>query len=127
MDKVEEYLYNAGLPGHHPEDKEYLEHRCYNETTSGIEYDVILEQHKEGSLHKSWTPYEQDMSYYPEVFKKYAENHEAWDKAKKKFDTEDPLEEQADHAFKRKVPKNQDPWEKKYDDFMPRYTGTLWQ
>lgn len=50
-----------------------------------------------------------------------------WDKAKKKFDTEDPYEEQGDTAFKKKVPKDQSPWEKKYDDYMPRYTGTLWQ
>lgn len=29
--------------------------------------------------------------------------------------------------FERKVPVDMSPWEKKYDDVMPKYTGTLCQ
>lgn len=69
-------------------------------------------------------PYEQDMSAYPEVFKMYNENFERWDEIKNKFENEKPLREGPESHFERKIPKDQSPWEKKYDDFMPKFTGT---
>jgi len=40
-----------------------------------IDYDLKDPNHSENSLDRSWTPYEQDMTQYPEVFKKYQENY----------------------------------------------------
>jgi hypothetical protein len=57
------------------------------------------------------------------VFKKYQENYAAYDKVKARFEGEDPLEDTGDSAFQKKLPKNMQPWETKYDLHMPRYTG----
>jgi hypothetical protein len=38
--------------------------------------------HSPDSFKKTWTPYEQDMSNYPEVFRQYQENYAAYDKVK---------------------------------------------
>jgi len=67
------------------------------------------------------------MSKYPEVFRKYNENYEQYDKVKDRFENEDPMQEKGEDIFQRKVPTDMSPWEKKYDDIMPRYTGTLCQ
>ena len=64
------------------------------------------------------------MSQYPEVFKKYQENYEKYDKVKERFATEDPRAEQGPSPFEKKMPKDMSPWEKKFDTTMPRYTGT---
>jgi hypothetical protein len=61
------------------------------------------------------------------VFKKYQENWSKYDKVKERFEKEDPLEDQAESPFARRLPKNMSPWEKKYDTTMPRYTGTSCQ
>lgn len=65
------------------------------------------------------------MTHYPEVFKMYQENYDRYEKVKKRFESEDSLKEQGESPFTRKLPKDLSPWEKKYDDIMPRYTGTL--
>jgi hypothetical protein len=41
-----------------------------------------------------------------------------------KFANENPMEENGEDHFTRKLPKDMSPWEKKYEDIMPRYTGT---
>ena len=64
------------------------------------------------------------MSSYPEVFKMYQENYEKYDRVKERFANENPLREQGDTPYKRTMPKDMAPWEKKWDDLMPRYTGT---
>ena len=64
------------------------------------------------------------MSQYPEVFKKYQENYDKYDQVNHRFETEDPLAEQEEGPFARRIPKDMSPWEKKYDTLMPRYTGT---
>jgi hypothetical protein len=46
---------------------------------------------------------------------------------KARFDNENPLEEQGDEPFTRRLPKDMTPWEQKYDNVMPRFTGTLCQ
>ena len=64
---------------------EYIEHRVYHDYVSSIDYTQRDEQFDEGSFQKNWTPYEQDLSQYPEVFKKYQENYAKYDKVKEKF------------------------------------------
>jgi hypothetical protein len=61
------------------------------------------------------------------VFRQYNENYKAYDKVKERFETEDQMAEQGADPFTRKLPKDMSPWEKKYDDLMPRYTGTSCQ
>jgi len=34
------------------------------------------------------------------------------------------MKEQGESPFTRKLPKDLSPWEKRYDDLMPKYTGT---
>ena len=60
-------------------------------------------------MSKVWTPYEQDMSHYPEVFKKFGQNHKMWDEAREKFENDDPNEETGPHHFERQVPKDMSP------------------
>ena len=36
-------------------------------------------------------PYEQDYTHYPEVFKKYGENFEGYEKLKDRFEKEQPF------------------------------------
>jgi hypothetical protein len=64
------------------------------------------------------------MTHYPEVFKRYQENYEKYDKQEQKFETENPLEEQGPDHFEKIIPKNMSAWEDKYSMLMPRYTGT---
>jgi hypothetical protein len=67
------------------------------------------------------------MTHYPEVFKMYQENYAKYDKVEKRIRGEDPFEEEGESPFTRKLPKDLSPWEKKYDDLMPKYTGTSCQ
>jgi hypothetical protein len=89
-----------------------------------IDYDIDDPDLQEGSFTKRWVPYEQDMTHYPEVFKMYQENYAKYDKVEKRIRTDDPFEEEGGNPFKRQPVKDMSPWEKKYDDLMPRYTGT---
>jgi hypothetical protein len=107
---------------------EYIEHRIYHDYVGTVDFNMRDMNHAEGEHEKKWTPYEQDLSKYPEVFRKqYSENFEAHDKANEKFANEDPMEEAGPAMFRKTVPRDMSPWEKKYDDIMPRYTGTLCQ
>jgi len=107
------------------EDLEYIEHRVYHDYVGTVDYEVMKDPgHEENSFDRSWTPYEQDLTQYPEVFKKYQENYEQYDKLKERFENEDPMAEPPEGPFKRRVPKDMSPWEKKYDTFLPRYTGS---
>ncbi len=83
--------------------------------------------HSPDAFSKKWTPYEQDLTNYPEVFRQYQENYKAYDRVTERFENEDRMEEQGEEPFTRKLPKDMSPWEKKYDDLMPRYTGTVCQ
>ena len=123
VDKMIDKLGEIGMPTTH-EDFEYIEHRIYHDYVASADYDMENPNHAPGELHKTWTPYEQDLSQYPDVFHKYQENYAKYDKLKEKTAAENPLEEQADEIFTRQIPKDMSPWEKKYDDLMPRYTGT---
>ena len=106
------------------EDMEYIEHRVYHDYVGTVDYDLKDPGHLENSIDRSWMPYEQDLTQYPEVFKKYQENYSKYDKVKARFENEDIMEDQDEGAFARRLPKDMSPWEKKYDTMMPRYTGT---
>lgn len=57
------------------DDMEYIEHRVYHDYVGSVDYG-LEEPNVKGDPHtRNWTPYEQDLSAYPEVFKKYQENY----------------------------------------------------
>ena len=126
MDKVFERLQEFGMPMTH-DDLEYVEHRVYHDYVSTVDYDYASPTYEEGNFDKSWVPYEQDLSQYPEVFQKYRENYELFDKIKDKFDNEDPYEDQGENKFAKRIPTDMSPWETKFDTMLPRYTGTTCQ
>lgn len=107
---------------------EYIEHRIYHDYVGTIDFlhkDPITTK---GAKDKQWLPFEQDLSQYPEIFRKtYGENFKAHERQKKFFEEDDPLEEQAENPWKRKIPKDQAPWEKRTYTAMPRFTGTMCQ
>lgn len=109
------------------DDLEYIEHRVYHDYVGTVDYDIKDVNSSENNIDRSWVPYEQDLTQYPEVFKKYQENYDRYDKVKARFESEDPLEDAEEGLFKRRLPKDMSPWEKKYDTMMPRYTGTTCQ
>lgn len=59
-----------GMPITH-DDMEYIEHRVYHDYVGSVDYELKDHVIKEETMTRSWTPYEQDLSQYPEVFKKY--------------------------------------------------------
>jgi hypothetical protein len=126
MQRMIEKLGDVGMPSSH-DDMEYIEHRIYHDYVGTADFQMKDEGTEHGSYTKRWTPYEQDLSNYPEVFKKYQENYAAYDAVKERFENEDIMEEQGEGVFKKQLPKDMSPWEKKYDDVQPRYTGTLCQ
>lgn len=126
QDKMIDKLGEIGMPQTH-EDFEYIEHRIYHDYVASADFDMQDPNHAPGEMRKTWTPYEQDLSHYPEIFHKYQENYEKYDQLKAKTEAENPLEEQGDEIFSREIPRDMTPWEKKYDDLMPRYTGTSCQ
>ena len=119
-------LGEIGMPTTH-EDFEYIEHRIYHDYVGSADFDMEDPNHAAGERNKAWTPYEHDLSHYPEVFHKYQENYAKYDELKAKTEAENQLEEQGDEVFSRQTPRDMSPWEKKFDDLMPRYTGTSCQ
>ena len=124
--KAQDKAAEMGVPITH-DDLDYIEHRVYHDYVGTVDYDIRDPAHSEGSFDKSYVPYEQDMTQYPEVFKQYQENYSRFDQAKERFENEAPFQEQGESPFTRKMPKDMSPWEKRYDDVMPKYTGTLSQ
>jgi len=124
QEKVEDKTVEIGMPQTH-EDFEHMENRVYHDYVSSADYD--LHQHAlEHDYHKrTWVPYEQDMSQYPEVFRKYQENYDKFEQAKTRFENEDPVQASGDTPLKRQSKiHSQEPWEAKWDTHLPRYTGT---
>lgn len=77
QDKVQEY----GVPMTH-DDLDYIEHRVYHDYVGTVDYDIRDPQHSADSHDKTWLPYEQDMSQYPEVFRQYQENYKRFEEVK---------------------------------------------
>lgn len=112
-----------GIPTTH-EDLELIEHRVYHDYVGMVEFGLEDPNIKAQSMSRGSQPYEQDLSQYPEVFKKYQENYAKYDEVRERFENEDPLEEQGEGMFKKRLPKNMTPWESKFDTVLPRYKGT---
>lgn len=93
-------LGEVGMPVTH-DDMEYIEHRIYHDYVGSADFQMVDHNHSSDAFKKKWTPYEQDLSNYPEVFRQYQENYRAYDKVKDRFANENPLEEQGDEIFQR--------------------------
>jgi len=113
MERVIDKLGEVGMPVTH-DDMEYIEHRIYHDYVGSADFQMKDQGTEHGSYTKRWTPYEQDLSNYPEVFKKYQENYAAYDAVKERFENENPLEEQGEGLFQKRIPKDMSPWDKKY-------------
>lgn len=74
QDRIRDELLEMGMPMTH-EDMEYIEHRVYHDYVGSVEYGIQEPNVQEDSNTRTWQPYEQDLSAYPEVFKKYQENY----------------------------------------------------
>ena len=74
QDRIRDELLEMGMPITH-EDLEYIEHRVYHDYVGSVEYGIQEPNVMENANTRSWVPYEQDLSQYPEVFKKYQENY----------------------------------------------------
>ena len=122
-DKMFDILGEVGMPVTH-DDLDYIEHRIYHDYVGTVDYDIEDPAYQPDSFDKAWIPYEQDLTHYPEVFKMYQENYAKHDELKKRFETEERWQEQGEDPFSRKLPRDMSPWEKRYDDLMPKYTGT---
>jgi carbonic anhydrase/acetyltransferase-like protein (isoleucine patch superfamily) len=92
QDKMIDKLGEIGMPVTH-EDFEYIEHRIYHDYVASADFDMEDPNHAPGEMRKNWTPYEQDLSHYPEIFHKYQENYAKYDELKEKTAVENPLEE----------------------------------
>lgn len=86
------------------DDLQYIEHRVYHDYVGTVDFDLRDPSMTENSFDRSWTPYEQDLTQYPEVFKKYQENYEGYENLKLKLENDDLNEEQGEPAFMKKLP-----------------------
>jgi hypothetical protein len=75
------------------DDLEYIEHRVYHDYVGTVDYGLKDANLNPDGPKASNLPYEQDLSQYPEIFKKYQENYAKYDEVTERFETEDPLEE----------------------------------
>ena len=92
QDRMLDKLGEIGMPQSH-QDFEYIEHRIYHDYVASADFDMEDPNHAPGERNKTWTPYEQDLSNYPEVFQKYQENYAKYDEIKDATAKENPLEE----------------------------------
>jgi len=121
-EKAAQILHEKGLPLDY-DDMEHIEHRIssqYNLDATDKVYDELLQENVD---EYTWNPYEQDLTKYPEIFKMYGENYERYQKVKARFDNEKHGEQFAKAPIEPEKPKDQSPWQKKYDDYLPKYTG----
>lgn len=117
----------AGLPIE-KEDFEYLEHRVFSQYKPDlIDFDIDRPHLREDGDEYSWTAYENDMRFYPEIFKMYSENHDRYEKMKAKFQNDKPGQQMPEDNMAKQMPRDDSPWTKRYDDFRPRHTGESFQ
>jgi hypothetical protein len=121
IDLAASELNEEGMPTDNG-DMEYLEHWTIGDYDNGVDKDVHIPELD--PIKWGWNPYEQDLSLYPELYKIYGENMDWFERAKRKFETEKLGDNPPEGNSFYRTPKNMDPWTKKYDDFMPRYTGS---
>ena len=108
-----------------------LKERGFPTENDDVEYisDLRLEEIdlEPDAFKRSYNPYEQDLSRFPEIYQMYGENFEKYQKVKERFANEKPGGKFGEAPIIPKKPKDQSPWEKKYDDYMPRYRGESFQ
>ena len=85
-------LGEVGMPVTH-DDMEHIEHRIYHDYVGSADFQMHDNNHSPDAFSKKWTPYEQDLTNYPEVFRQYQENYKAYDKVTERFENEDRMEE----------------------------------
>jgi len=68
QEKMIDKLGDVGMPQTH-DDMEYIEHRIYHDYVGSADFQMHDPNHAADSFTKKWTPYEQDLSNYPEVFR----------------------------------------------------------
>jgi len=68
QEKMIDKLGEVGMPVTH-DDMEYIEHRIYHDYVGSADFQMVDHNHSEEAFKKKWTPYEQDLSSYPEVFR----------------------------------------------------------
>ena len=121
LEKSARVLKDMGLP-FEDDDMEYMENRVISQYNSDAMdpkfYNPVTAA---DSDERTWDPYEQDLSRYPEIFKMYGENYERYEKVKKRFETEEKGKQTSEPAVTPMKPKDQSPWEKKYFDHMPGF------
>ena len=119
-------LSDHGVPTEN-RDIEHLEFWVFGDYDMGIDKDVEDPRMAADNDRKGWNPYEQDLTHYPEIFKVYGENFNRYENAKQHFENEKLGQQPVEGPLKFWMPTNMDPWTKKYDDFIPWYTGTNMQ
>jgi hypothetical protein len=73
LEKIQDKISDYGIPLNH-QDMEYIEHRTYQDYVGTVDFDIRDPNHSKQDKYKTWMPYEQDYTHYPEVFKKYGDN-----------------------------------------------------
>jgi carbonic anhydrase/acetyltransferase-like protein (isoleucine patch superfamily) len=113
----ENKLQEVGLPLD-AEDGEYIEHRVMTQYKMDVDdYDFEYAPLQEDYDEKTYNPYHQDFSRYPEIFKMYGENYDQYQKVKERFDTEKAGGQPGPHASETDAPKDQTPWKTRYNNF----------
>lgn len=106
---------------------EYIEHRTYQEYVGTVDFDIKDTNHSKYDKYKTWMPYEQDYTHYPEIFKKYGENYKGYEELKSRFENEKPFQEWGDDPKTPRKPRDMSPWEKREADLLPRFNGSSCQ
>ena len=70
------------------------------------------------------TPYEQDLSKFPELFHRYQENYDGFETANRKFDSELKGTQETIEPLGQDIYVDNQRFKKKYDVDAPRFTGT---
>jgi hypothetical protein len=105
------------------DDLEFMENRVISQYARDITDPFVTQPIIEEDENSTWNPYHHDLSHYPEIFKMYGENYEKYEKIRSRFQTEPKGEQMKEPPIIPRKPVDQSPWEKKYDDYMPKYTG----
>lgn len=121
LEKAARVLKDMGLP-FEDDDMEYMENRVSSQyNMDALNPNFYSPLTAPDSDERTWDPYEQDLSRYPEIFKMYGENYDRYEKVKKKFENEEKGKPFGEPAVTPKKSNDQSPWEKKYFDHMPGY------
>lgn len=85
-----------------------------------------MREHERDQISRGSTPYEQDLSKYPELFHRYQENYDSFEAANRKFDSELKGTQETIEPLGEDIPVMNARYKKKYDVDAPRFTGTTY-